>query len=137
MADRRNQSMIEWLDIQLDNISDEEKTNLIIEILDTLPAGNLRLIRDAAEEKRQEKLEDTKQLVIEKMRAELEQAGIEPETVNVSFGRKRARRDSGSTLPPKYRSPQGHGWSGRGVAPTWLRELEAQGHDREEYRVEE
>lgn len=137
MADRRNKSMIEWLDINLDTLSDEERTNLIIEILDTLPAGNLRLIRDTAEEKRQGKLEDTKQLVIEKMRAELEQAGIDADGIRVSFGRKRARRDSGSTLPPKYRSPEGREWSGRGVAPNWLRGLEAQGHDREEYRVEE
>jgi DNA-binding protein H-NS len=137
MADRRNQSMIEWLDINLDNVSEEERTNLIIEILDTLPAGNLRLIRDAAEEKRQEKLEDTKQLVIERMRTELEQAGIDPDAINVSFGRKRSRRDSGSTLPPKYRSPDGETWSGRGHAPLWLRQLELQGHDREEYRVEE
>ena len=137
MAERRNESMIEWLDIQLDTLSPEDKTKLITEILDTLPAGNLREIRDIAEEKRQGKLEDTKQLVIDKMRSELSQAGIDPDAINVSFGRKRARRDSGSTLPPKYSSPDGETWSGRGVSPAWLRELEAQGHDREEYRVEE
>jgi hypothetical protein len=49
-------------------------------------------------------------MVIERRRAELEQAGIDPEAINVSFGRKRSRRDTGSTLPPKYRSPDGkHG----------------------------
>jgi hypothetical protein len=89
MAERRNESMIEWLDIQLDTLSPEDKTKLITEILDTLPAGNLRQIRDIAEEKRQGKLEDTKQLVIDKMRSELEQAGIDPDAINVSFGRRR------------------------------------------------
>jgi DNA-binding protein H-NS len=71
--------------------------------------------------------------VIEKMRAELEQAGIDPDAINVSFGRKRARKDRGSTLPPKYRSPEGETWSGRGHAPLWIRQLELQGHSREEY----
>jgi hypothetical protein len=46
MAERRNESIIEWLDIQLDTLSPEDKTKLITEILDTLPAGNLRQIRD-------------------------------------------------------------------------------------------
>jgi DNA-binding protein H-NS len=137
MAERRNESMIEWLDIQLDTLSPEDKTKLIAEILDTLPAGNLRQIRDIAEEKRQGKLEDTKQLVIEKMRAELSQAGIDPDAINVSFGRKRSRKDSGSTLPPKYRSPDGETWSGRGHAPLWIRQLELQGHSREEYAISE
>jgi hypothetical protein len=36
MAERRNESMIEWLDIQLDTLSPEDKTKLITEILDTL-----------------------------------------------------------------------------------------------------
>jgi DNA-binding protein H-NS len=126
--------MIEWLDIQLDTLSPEDKTKLITEILDTLPAGNLRQIRDIAEEKRQGKLEDTKQLVIDKMRSELEQAGIDPDAINVSFGR---RRRSKTTLRVKYRSPDGEEWSGRGVRPTWLAALETRGHNREEFRVEE
>jgi DNA-binding protein H-NS len=134
MAERRNESMIEWLDIQLDTLSPEDKTKLITEILDTLPAGNLRQIRDIAEEKRQGKLEDTKQLVIDKMRSELEQAGIDPDAINVSFGR---RRRSKTTLRVKYRSPDGEEWSGRGVRPTWLAALETRGHNREEFRVEE
>jgi DNA-binding protein H-NS len=137
MADRRNESMIEWLDIQLETLSPEDKTKLITEILDTLPAGYLRHIRDIAEEKRLGKLEDTKQLVIDKMRSELEQAGIDPDAINVSFGRKRSRKDSGSTLPPKYRSPEGETWSGRGHPPLWMRQLELQGHSREEYLVSE
>jgi DNA-binding protein H-NS len=126
-TERRNESMIEWLDIQLDTLSPEDKTKLITEILDTLPAGNLREIRDIAEEKRQGKLEDTKQLVIEKVRAELEQAGIDPDAINVSFGRKRRNK---ATL-------DGEEWSGRGVRPTWLAALETRGHNREEFRVEE
>jgi DNA-binding protein H-NS len=133
MAERRKESMIEWLDIQLDTLSPEDKTKLITEILDTLPAGNLREIRDIAGEKRQGKLEDTKQLVIEKMRFELEQAGIDPDAINVSFGRKRRSK----TPCVKYRSPDGEEWSGRGVRPTWLAALENRGHNREEFRVEE
>ena len=36
---------------------------------------------------------------------------------------------------PKYRSPAGDEWSGRGRVPVWLRLLEDEGHNREEFRV--
>jgi DNA-binding protein H-NS len=134
MADRRNESMIEWLDIQLETLSPEDKTKLITEILDTLPAGALRHIRDIAEEKRQGKLEDAKQSAIERIREELEQAGLDPDDINVSFGKKRRGK---SNLPPKYRGPNGEEWSGRGVRPTRLAHLEVRGHDRSEFLIKD
>jgi hypothetical protein len=54
MAERRNESMIEWLDIQLDTLSPEDKTKLITEILDTLPAGALREILEIQGHNREE-----------------------------------------------------------------------------------
>jgi DNA-binding protein H-NS len=134
MADRRNESMIEWLDIQLETLSPEDKTKLITEILDTLPAGALRQIRDIAEEKRLAKLEDAKQSAIERIRAELEQAGLDPDDINVSFGKKRRGK---SHLPPKYRSPEGETWSGRGVRPAWMAQLEFRGHSRDEFLIKD
>jgi DNA-binding protein H-NS len=54
--------------------------------------------------------------------------------MGVKGGRK--RRTSGVTLPVKYRSPAGDTWSGRGFAPNWLKALEEEGHNREEYLVQ-
>jgi DNA-binding protein H-NS len=134
MAERRNESIVEWLGINSANLSGEERTNLVMEILDSLDAWELQRVKDAAEEKRIGKLEEAKNAVLEQMREELQKAGISAEEIQVTFGRRRRPR---APLPVKYRSPDGQGWSGRGFAPTWLTKLEQEGHDREEYRVEE
>ena len=49
----------------------------------------------------------------------------------------RRTRKSKPAVQVKYRSPDGETWSGRGHAPLWLRQLELQGHSREEYAVTE
>lgn len=35
----------------------------------------------------------------------------------------------------KYRSPEGHRWSGQGVTPKWLREHEAKGGSRDDFLI--
>jgi DNA-binding protein H-NS len=37
-----------------------------------------------------------------------------------SVGRKQASSLKGKKVPPKYRSPSGETWAGRGVQPRWL-----------------
>jgi DNA-binding protein H-NS len=88
-----------------------------------------------AEDKRKDKLEDAKNEVIAEMRGKLEQLGL---TFDEVMGMYRSRRrNSGMQLPPKYISPKGDTWSGRGYPPQWIRELEEEGHDREDYRIQE
>ena len=41
----------------------------------------------------------------------------------------------GRKVAPKYRGPGGETWSGRGLAPRWLAELEAKGKKRESYLI--
>jgi DNA-binding protein H-NS len=134
MGEQRHERIAEWLDIDLGRLSAEERKTLIMEIFDTLNSGDLRELRDIAEQKRTEKLEETRNAVLERMREELEEAGIDPLEIQVSFGRHRRSR---APLAVKYQSPEGQTWSGRGFAPNWLTKLEAEGHNREEYRVEE
>jgi DNA-binding protein H-NS len=114
-------------------LSVEEKRALIAEIFDTLPARELRMIRDAAEEKRREKLDEAKNEVLEEMRGRFEELGVSLEEV---FPTRRSRREGG-TARVKYRSPHGETWSGRGVVPHWLRQLEDHGHKRDEFLVEQ
>jgi DNA-binding protein H-NS len=47
------------------------------------------------------------------------------------------RRNRTSQLPPKYISPTGETWSGRGYPPQWMRDLKDAGHNREDYRIQE
>jgi DNA-binding protein H-NS len=138
MAEDREETLAESLGINLSSLDSGDRFSLVAEVFDTLTAGELREVRDLAEKKRQEKLEGARNAVIEEMRGKLEQMGIEPDQITVSFGRRRrARRDTGGTLPVKYKSPGGETWSGRGNVPNWLTALEEQGYNREEVRVDE
>jgi DNA-binding protein H-NS len=135
MSERTAQTMTEWLDIHLDTLSSEEKLHLVEEVFDTLTAQELMSVRQIADEKRKGKLDEAKNLVLDEMRGKFEELGLSLDDV---FPSRRARKESKSTLPVKYRSPDGlHGWSGRGFAPVWMRELEEQGRDREEFLVKD
>src|SRR3954468_2348594 len=106
--------------------------------LDRMTVAELTALRDAAEAKRREKLDDAKNAVLEETRAKLAELGLTLEAVLPSpasagqggRGRKR-RKDAGQPLPVKYRGPNGGTWSGRGRMPKWLQTLEAEGRNRE------
>ena len=133
MAERGNGTILEWLDIKLDTLSSDDRIKLIEEIFNTLTPQELSRVRDTAEQKRKNKLEDAKAAVLEEMQGKLNELGL---TLKDVFPQQKARKSK--TAPPvKYRSPDGETWSGRGHAPLWLRQLELQGHSREEYAITE
>jgi DNA-binding protein H-NS len=41
----------------------------------------------------------------------------------------------GTRVAPKYRGPNGEKWSGRGLTPRWLADLEKSGKKRESYLI--
>jgi DNA-binding protein H-NS len=108
--------------------------------LDRLTVPELTALRDAAEAKRVEKLEDAKNAVLEETRTKLAELGLTLEAALPAApassrpGRKR-RSDAGQPLAAKYRGPGGDTWSGRGRMPKWLQTLEAEGRSREEFRT--
>jgi len=135
MAERGSEKITEWLDIKLDTLSSEERIRLIEEIFATLTPQELLSIRDLAEKLRQSKLVEAKAAFLEEMKEKLSALGL---TLNdVVPARGRTTRKSKPPVSVKYRSPDGETWSGRGHAPFWLRQLELQGHSREEYAVSE
>jgi DNA-binding protein H-NS len=97
-----------------------------------LTVPELMAIRDIINEKRREKLEGAKTAVIAEMRTKIEALGLTYEDV-MEAGPRRTR----SKLPPRYISPDGKTWSGRGNPPRWIRDLEEAGHNREDYRIQE
>ena len=113
--------------------------------LDRMTVAELTALRDAAEAKRLEKLEDAKNAVLEETRAKLAELGLTLEAVmptpasseqagRSGQGRKR-RSDAGQPLAVRYRGPHGEPWSGRGRVPKWLQALEAEGRSRAEFRA--
>jgi DNA-binding protein H-NS len=125
-------SIFELHDINLASLTGEDKMNLIEEIYEELTAQQLRKMRDLADAKRREKLDDAKQQVIAEMREKFVQLDLDfDEVMGLN------RRGRKSPLPPKYRSPDGKTWSGRGYPPQWIRDLDDTGGDREIYLIKD
>lgn len=106
---------------QLKELSSEELQRVIEEARRTLELKQKR--------KREEITRQIRELAA--------QAGLEVEIrVKPKAETKPSRR--GVKLPPKYRHPSDSSltWTGRGQMPGWLKELVAQGHDREEFRIQ-
>ena len=127
--------------LDLDALTEEDLLHLLDEILNRLPVRDLVTARIAVEAKRQEKLEEAKRTVLEEMRGKLEELDLTLEDVlqrpSRRGGSRRRRREAGHAAPVKYRGPNGETWSSRGRVPQWLRELEAQGRNRDEFLVSE
>jgi|tagenome__1003787_1003787.scaffolds.fasta_scaffold20890135_2 DNA-binding protein H-NS len=116
----------------------------------------LKALRDAVEAKRRQVIEAAKNEAVSRFQAELEALEVPiadvlpllaPQAVQDTAKPQRKRRTNtlagtgttreGRTLPVLYQNPDNpaEGWAGRGQAPKWLREKEAQGHDRKEFLV--
>ena len=127
--------------LDLDALTENDLLQLLEEILNRLPVRDLVTARIAVEAKRREKLEEAKRAVLEEMRGKLEEldltlADVLPRSSRRT-GTRRRRRETGQAAPVKYRSSEGLHWAGKGRAPQWLRDLEAQGRSREEFLVRE
>jgi DNA-binding protein H-NS len=138
MAEQGNGKMTEWLDIKLDTLSSEERIRLIEEIFESLTPKELLTIRNLVEKTRENMLAKAKAAVLDEMKGKLSDLGLSlNDVIPARRTRKSTTRKSPTSVRVKYRSPDGETWSGRGHAPLWLRQLELQGHSREEYVVTE
>jgi DNA-binding protein H-NS len=127
-----SQTVAEWLDIKLEKLSPEDKINLIGELCDELTAQQLRHARELVDQKRLDKLDEARAQVMEEMREKFAQLDLDFDEV---IGARRGRRKS--SLPPRYKSPDGKTWSGRGYSPAWIREYEESGGDRDDFLIKE
>ena len=109
--------------------------------LDRLTVQELTALRDAAEAKRREKLDEAREAVLAETRSKLAELGLTLDALlptraptSIPAGR-RPRKDAGGSVAAKFRGPNGEQWSGRGRMPRWLSALEAGGRSRDEFRV--
>ena len=112
--------------------------------LDALSVQQLTTLIQDAETKRREKLEDAKAQLLADMEQRAAEMGLTLEAVldhqaspapAPRSGGRRVRKDAGSQVAAKFRGPNGEEWSGRGRPPSWLTALEADGKNREEFRL--
>lgn len=74
----------------------------------------------------------------QRMEAMLAAEELTVQDVFPEFARKGVRGPKpGTRVPAKYRNPEKpeETWSGRGRTPIWLRDLEANGRQRDEFRI--
>ncbi|RVT95695.1 H-NS histone family protein [Rhodovarius crocodyli] len=111
-----------------------------IEELDELSAEELTRVIARASELRTQKLHEAKEALIREFQERAALLGFTAEEMpqdlfgEATPGRKK-RSDAGKQQAPKYRSPDGTPWSGRGQPPRWLKALEAEGRHRSEFAV--
>ena len=109
--------------------------------LDGLTVQELTALIDAAETKRREKQEEAKATMVARWKAEAAAAGLTIEALLAGAGggeggrERKARKDQGGKVAPKYRGPNGEEWTGRGKPPKWLTVLEAEGKDRSQFKI--
>jgi DNA-binding protein H-NS len=68
---------------------------------------------------------------------------ISPEEITTAFNKKSIKSAVPATgkppkkpVPPKFRHPEtGETWTGRGKTPRWISAAEAQGRNRDEFRI--
>jgi len=108
--------------------------NLTFDELETLQKAIANLIKEKQEAKFRELRQE-----IEAMAARL---GVPYETLFEKLATEHSGRTHRNNAPKRkipyiYRHPTDpeKGWTGRGLAPKWLKEWEAQGRSREELRI--
>ena len=138
MSERpQGDSVVEWLEIDLGKLSGVERVMLINEIMDMLTAQELGQVLESADKKRAGKLKNARAAFISEMRQKAQQLDLSfEEVLQMETKPKTQRRREGGAVKVKYRSPDGMEWSGRGRVPVWIRELEQQGREREEFRAD-
>lgn len=100
--------------------------------LNKLNSTELKALKEEVDRKVKETDADTKRMLLNKFSHMAEEAGFTLEEV---VGLLDSRR---GPVKAKYRHPDDPEitWSGRGRTPTWLKELEDNGRDRERFRVD-
>jgi DNA-binding protein H-NS len=118
--------------IGADELQPQEPIQEIEERVRTLSAHQLLTVRDLVEKYRKRKVEEAKQKVLAEMKGKLTELGLSLSDITSP---RRTTQKKTPSLRVKYRSPNGDTWSGTGLVPNWLKQLEAEGHSREEYAV--
>ena len=118
-----------------DELSAGDKIASVMEIVETLNYPDLLRVRDLIAEACKQKVAVARESVIAEMQTKFQQLGMSLDEV-IAAQQKRKRRRS-QAVPPRYLSPEGKTWSGRGQTPKWIREIEEAGGNRETYLIKE
>jgi DNA-binding protein H-NS len=120
-----------------EQMSEEETMTFVEAFLDRLSLEGIAAVIAAAENKHKEKQDEVRVALLQEFRERAAAIGmrVSLEPLTALSQTRKTRFDAGMPLPAKYQGPNGEAWSGRGIAPRWLKALELEGRNREEFRV--
>ena len=102
--------------------------------LDRLTVPELGALIDAAQAKRQEKMEGAKTALLAEFKDKAAELGLSLNALMSSpkpAAERKPRRSKGEKVAPKYRNPEtGDTWTGRGREPSWIK-----GKNRDEFAL--
>lgn len=111
------------------------KVDEVMRMVDTLDYSELLQLRDLIGHEYIRKTEAARVRAIAEAREKFERLGLSFEDV-ITIERKRKSTVRAAAVP-KYMSPEGVPWSGRGATPKWVREIEEAGGNRDDYLIKE
>jgi len=107
--------------------------------LDSMTVAELTALIAAAEERRTAKMDEAKEAFFAEFRSRAAELGISLNELgavpSTALTPRKPRKDAGTTPPPKYRSPDGREWSGRGRKPRWVLAGEANGNSLSDFLI--
>jgi DNA-binding protein H-NS len=120
-----------------EQMSEAETMTFVDAFLDRLSLEGIATVIAAAETKHKEKQDEVRITLLQEFRERAAAIGmrVSLEPLTAPSQTRKTRVDAGAPLPAKYRGPNGETWSGRGIAPRWLKAFELEGRSREEFRV--
>ena len=122
----------------VDRMSEDELLALVESAIDRLPAETLPDLITHIQNRQRARQDEERNRLLEEWREQAAKFGLQVrlEPIGASTAKRRGTGTS-SSIAPKYRGPNGETWSARGLPPKWLTALEAQGRNREEFRIRE
>jgi DNA-binding protein H-NS len=128
--------MVDGVNRKDDELAIEDKIVEVMQIIETLDYPELLRLCDLIDEEYKQKAEAAREAVIAETQRKFQQLGLSFEEVVESQTNRKRKRGIRAPAPPKYRSPDGlKSWTGRGVVPKWIREIEEGGGSREDCRI--
>src|SRR3954463_6939996 len=111
-------------------VAETDIMQFVESVLPRLSIESLTRIGETVRQIRQMKQEEARQTTRQAIEAQLQATDL---SLRDLFPELLPGRRSGETssIPPKFRGPNGEEWSGRGHTPKWLTALEATGRQRE------
>ena len=118
-----------------DELMDDENMRSVIQLVEDWEYPRLLRLRELIGEMYQRKANAARESVVAEVETKLDELGMSVDDFLAM--QKKRKRVARTPVVPKYRSPDGKEWSGRGAMPKWIQEFEEGGGNKEDYLIKE